>query len=274
MSVGDSKADELEATILQELLRWDGVAELPDVSQQLAKVLRTRVLSFLGRQIPEEFERPILTVDVVMFTLIEDRLHVLLPKRVSADPPEFEGMPALVGGYIHTQEDKDTYAAARRVCRTKIDMDVAHLEQLAVFSGPNRDPRGWAATMAYIAMVKSSDLGPNLLAEFYPVDSRDSLRKKIAFDHAKIIGWAVRRLRDKSSYSTLPLFLMPPKFTISELQQVYEALLGYEVEKAKFRRKIEDLIEPTDEFCGTAGRAARLFRAAKKKKLVFFDETI
>src|ERR1700757_1067919 len=94
----------------------------------------------------EEFQRPILTVDVVLFTLLDGRLHVLLEKR---DRAPFAGQPALIGVYIRTQEDKDTHAAARRALRDKIGMEVPYLEQLAAFSGPERDPRGWAAKVAH-----------------------------------------------------------------------------------------------------------------------------
>lgn len=230
-----------------------------------------------------EFERPLMTVDVVMFALIADvegapaRLHVLLPVR---DREPYEGVRGLVGTVIHTDDDEDTHAAARRAALTKLGMDVSHLEQLAFFSGRKRDPRGWSGTLAYIAMAKSPDLSWEVLLDFFPVDM---LPEKLAFDHKEIIYWATKRIRNKSSYSTLPLFLMPAEFTISDLQKVYELLMGHEVDHAKLRRKMEDLIEPTgtktsatrakDEKSGKlyGGRSAMLFRATTNH-LSFFEE--
>lgn len=225
-----------------------------------------------------EFERPLMTVDVVLFALIADvegepaRLHVLLPVR---DREPYEGVRGLVGTVIHTDDDNDTHAAAKRAMLTKFKMRVSHLEQLAMFSGRKRDPRGWSASLAYIAMIKT----PDNQADFFPVDN---LPQKLAFDHKKIIYYAVKRIRDKAHYSTLPLFLMPREFAITSLQKVYESLMGHEVDQAKFRRKMEDLIEPTgtkttstrasdEEGKLYGGRSAMLWRS-KSNKLAFFGE--
>lgn len=209
------------------------------------------------------FEKPILTVDVVLFTMIDGHLCVLL---VNRDKEPCEGLPGLIGGYIHTNEDLDTHAAAKRVARNKIGINVSHLEQLGTFSGPDRDPRGWSATVTYIAVIKSSALTNSLRAEFQSVDS---LPEEMAFDHGEIIHWAVKRIRNKSSYSSLPLLLMPGKFTLLELQSMYESLLEQEFDDRTFRRKILDLdlVRETGEMSDgkvTKVRPAKLYRPAGK----------
>ncbi len=209
----------------------------------------------------EEFERPILTVDVVLFTLFNGRLHVFLPKR---EREPFLGLPALVGGYIHTDEDEDTHSAAVRVLHQKHFVEVPYLEQLAMFSGKKRDPRGWSATMAYISMIPFEQFAAIDSTDFYPVDELKNM--KLGFDHAIIVFWAILRLRSKSSYSSLPVRMMPPTFTLLELQTVYEAMMGTKMEKNTFRYKIKEMgvVEPTGQKSDpklTGCRPADLYRA-------------
>ena len=226
-----------------------------------------------------DYERPILTVDVVCFTLIDDVLHVLLMKRDRE--PFFEKL-ALPGGYIHVDEDKNTLDAAKRVTKEKLGIDVPYLEQLGTFSGLSRDPRGWSASVSYIAVVQPSKLKET--AGFYPVG--DDIRFTfgqwkswptiLAFDHWEIIDDAVKRIRDKSTYSSLPLFFMNKTFTLTDLQTVYESMMQESIDKASFRRKIleQGIVEPTGEVLGTKKhRPARLFRPTKET-LKLFKSTI
>lgn len=239
-----------------------------------------------------EFERPLLTVDVALFTMVPNRngaklrnsLYVMLPVRT--DEP-FKGKRGLVGTVIHTNEDQDTHAAAKRGCRTKLGMEVSLLEQLAMFSGPDRDPRGWSATLAHIATVKWDQLTPDQAADFFPVDALPQAKnfqpvanmpEDLAFDHSEIVYWAVQRIRNKASYTTIPLFLMAEHFTLYDLQKSYEGLMNQEINTPTFRRKIEDLdiIEPTGDVSDskvTGTRAAALYRA-KHKTPYFFPETL
>lgn len=220
----------------------------------------------------EDFQRPILTVDNVLFTLLGDELHVLLPRRT--DEP-FAGLPSLIGGYIHTQEDADTHGTAKRVLQSKIGVVPPYLEQLAMFSGRDRDPRGWSATMAYISMIKLPRLTAELKKDLVPVDM---LPEKMGFDHKTIVFWAVQRLRNKASYSSLPLLMLPPKFTMLQLQQMYETMLGTSMKKSTFRHRISELqiVESTGEMSDpreTYTRPAELYRAVDRK-LWLFNEVI
>ncbi|MBC8742036.1 NUDIX hydrolase [Paraburkholderia sp. UCT31] len=174
----------------------------------------------------------ITTVDVVLLTLMEDRLQVVLQRR----PREpFKGELALPGGYIHDEEDASTFAAATRVLLDKTGITSPYLEQLYTFSGPDRDPRGWSMSVAHYALVhRDAFLGDGKDIALYPVDELPAL----AFDHNEIVDYSVERVRGKSSYSTLPLYLMPAEFTRPELQRTYESVLGRPLDKSSFFRKV------------------------------------
>ncbi|HEX2135995.1 MAG TPA: NUDIX domain-containing protein [Microvirga sp.] len=181
-----------------------------------------------------DYARPITTVDTALFTIREGRLHLALVRRPN-EP--FAGVLALPGGYVRPEEDLGTADTALRVLRTKAGTEVPYLEQLYTFSGPHRDPRGWSISVAYYALVPGEAIeqaregGPTLV----PVDALP----RLPFDHGEIVAKALERLRNKASYSSLPAFLMPPVFSLSQLQQVYEAVMGTKLERSLFRRAME-----------------------------------
>lgn len=199
------------------------------------------------------------TVDVVLLTLKAGQLHVALLKR---DREPYKNVLALPGGYVHAQEDRDTLDAACRVLRDKTGIESPYLEQLATFSGSARDPRGWSLSVAYYALVPErliNDAGhPGI--ELFPADDL----RVLPFDHRDIVAAAVERVRNKSSYSSLPVFLCSEPFTLPELQAVYELLLGEPINKVSFRRKIDelDMLEPIEGALqvGRANRPAQLYR--------------
>jgi 8-oxo-dGTP diphosphatase len=219
-----------------------------------------------------ENKRPDATVDVVLFTLIYDKLHVMLMVR---DREPFAGQLALPGGYVHTETDADSRAAARRTLETKTGIRAPYLEQLYTFSGPDRDPRGWSFSVAYYALVSEETLARRKSESILlvPVDAVPEL----AFDHNEIVDFALRRLRDKSGYSALPCYLLPKEFTQSELQAAYELVLGVKLDKSTFRKKIEslDFLESiSGKFREGKHRPAQLFRIRKDRSLVLFDRTV
>lgn len=205
----------------------------------------------------------ICTVDVVLLTLHENRLHVALLKR---DHAPFAGILALPGGYIHAQEDADTRDAAMRTLREKTGITSPYLEQLATFSGPGRDPRGWSISVAYYALVPSPliDQAAHPEVTLSPIDQL----KGLPFDHQQIIEAALLRVRNKSSYSSLPVHLCGDTFTLPQLQGVYETILGEAINKVSFRRKIDelDILEAADGQMetGKAHRPAQLYRLKKR----------
>ena len=201
----------------------------------------------------------ICTVDVVLMTLKDSRLHVALLKR---DHAPFAGLPALPGGYVRADEDADTQAAAARMLREKTGIDSPYLEQLATFSGRTRDPRGWSLSVVYYALVPHELIARASHPEvtLLPVDrARD-----LPFDHERIVAAAVERVRNKSSYSSLPVYLCGESFTLPQLQGVYEAILGEPINKVSFRRKIDelDMLEPVSGAMetGKAHRPAQFYR--------------
>lgn len=219
-----------------------------------------------------QYRQAITTVDVVLLTLESKKLHVVLVKR---DKDPFAGQYALPGGFVHTQTDADSRAAARRVLEQKTGIKAPYLEQLYTFSGPDRDPRGWSFSVTYYALVA----GEVLLARkpddvvLAPVDALPEL----AFDHDEIVAFALQRVRDKSSYTALPCYLLPKDFTLRELQATYEQVRGVPLDKSSFRKKLEDLdfLELVEgQFRGGKQRPAQLYRLRREKSLAIFDRTV
>jgi 8-oxo-dGTP diphosphatase len=206
-----------------------------------------------------EFPRPALTVDVVIFTLRENRLHALLVQR--AEPP-FDGMWALPGGFVDIDESLE--AAASRELAEETGLQQAYLEQLYTYGEPQRDPRGRVVTVAYFALIPAdapfrAEGGSDARqARWFGVDCLPEL----AFDHAEIVGYALRRLRYKLEYTAAGFELLPDEFTLSELQRTYEMILGELLDKRNFRRRILEagVIEPTPRLRSGEGRPARLYR--------------
>lgn len=217
-----------------------------------------------------EHPSPIATVDVALFTLKDGQLSVLLAPRPQ-DSEIFPGVNALPGGYIYPDQDDDAQASARRVLASKAGVAVPHLEQLYTFSGKFRDPRGWSLSIAYYAVSPSCDL-PQSGLSLVPVDTLPAL----PFDHAAIVQAAVSRLRGKAAYSSLPLFLLPKKFTMDMIHAVYQQVMGVKLNKASFRRKIEaqGIITPLEgEKHHGAHRPAQLYRATDSR-LREFDQVL
>ena len=197
------------------------------------------------------------TVDIVVFTVHEQTLQVLLIER-GIDP--FKGRYALPGGFVRTEETLEQ-AAFRELLEETGTKDV-YLEQLYTFGDPHRDPRGRVVTVAYYALVPN-DKSPLLAgtdaaaAAWYPVSALPPL----AFDHKKIVEYAVDRLRNKLEYTNVGFQLLPAKFTLSALQALHEAILGKLLDKRNFRRKVLGLglVKPSKEMQATGRKPARLF---------------
>lgn len=208
----------------------------------------------------DEFPRPIVTVDVVALTLCENRLCVL--RAVRPNEP-FAGRAALIGGYVHVDEDAHLGATARRVLAQKAALTELYVEQLSTFSGPDRDPRGWSASVAYFSLSPRERLEPALAREgleLVPVEQAGGM----PFDHDAILAAALERLRGKGAYSDLPARFLPREFTLAELHRTYEAALGTRLNIDAFRRKAleRDFLEPTGETRRVAGanRPSALYR--------------
>ncbi len=207
----------------------------------------------------DEYPRPSLTVDIVIFTLRENRLQVLLIRR--ANQP-FAGYWALPGGFV--QVDESLEDAAARELSEETGIEQAYLEQLYTYGDPERDPRGRVVSVAYFALipadasVRSEGGSDASQASWFPLDELPDL----AFDHAEIISYAIRRVRYKLEYTAVGFELLPESFTLSEIQKTYEIILGEPLDKRNFRRRMLEsgIIEPTQFKRGKGGRPARLYR--------------
>ncbi len=192
----------------------------------------------------------VVTVDVVPMTICEGRLMVMVGRRRN-EP--FKGREALIGAYVHPDEDADAEATAVRMLGEKAGLTGIFLEQLRTFSGALRDPRGWSVSVAYFALVPherlAGVLGPNLLLR--PAESPGPL----AFDHNEIVAAALERVRGKGAYSTLPARLLPVEFTLSDLQRTYEVVMGERLDTSSFRRKLAEL-DIVQEIPGAQRRVA------------------
>jgi len=202
-------------------------------------------------------------VDIVVFTVVMQRLQVLLIQRGIAP---HEGKHALPGGFV--LEGETLEAAALRELREETGTERVYLEQLYSFGDPGRDPRGQVITVAYYALVPA-DKSPLLAgtdaaaARWFAVAELPPL----AFDHPAIVEYAVNRLRNKLEYTTVGFELLPEKFTLTRLQSLHEAILGKALDKRNFRRKIltMGLLKATKEMEATGRKPARLysFRSAQ-----------
>lgn len=207
-----------------------------------------------------------ITIDVVIFSILEGRLHVLLGKRI-LEP--FKGQWSLPGGFLWQGET--TIEAARRVLekKTNVEIENVYLEQLYTFDRPNRDPRSQIITVAYFALVLPELIGEENSSEYemklFPISDIP----KLAFDHNEIVRYAIKRLRAKLEYTNIAYSLLPTKFTLTNLQKVYEVILGEKQDKRNFRRKYAnlDLLEETKAMSTGAHRPAKLYRFKKKEPI-------
>jgi 8-oxo-dGTP diphosphatase len=202
------------------------------------------------------------TVDIVIFTIRESALKVLLIRR---GVPPFKGRMAVPGGFVHSDESLDR--AALRELKEETGVRDVYLEQLYSFGDPRRDPRGRVVTVAYYALIPGdyplragSDASA---AAWWPVKKLPPL----AFDHRAIVDYAVERLRNKLEYTTAGFQLLPKKFTLPELQAVYEAILGKSLDKRNFRKKMDllGILKPLNQWRRTGRKPARLYSFAAKK---------
>lgn len=200
-----------------------------------------------------------MTVDVILFTIEDRRAKVLLVRRAL---PPFEGRWALPGGFVRMDESLDQ--AARRELKEETGVSVRVLEQLYTFGDVKRDPARRAITVTYFALIDSAKLSPIAGTDassvgWFPVDALPPL----AFDHARIVRYALERLRYKSEYAPVAFQLLPREFTLAQLQEVYEVIEGKPLDKRNFRRKVLGLgiLEETgDERREGRGRPAALYR--------------
>ena len=205
-----------------------------------------------------------IAVDVVLFTIQGGTLKVLLVKR---QRPPYRGAWALPGGRVGPEESGD--AAVLRELQEETAVGNIYLEQLYTFGDPDRDPRGRVVSVAYYALVNWQQFQLEVRrrvseADWFPVKRLPGL----AFDHRRIVDYALERLRNKINYTTVGFQLLPRQFTLTELQSSYEVILSKRLDKRNFRRKMLQLgiLKGTRDFKANGRqRPARLYTFTEPK---------
>jgi 8-oxo-dGTP diphosphatase len=212
----------------------------------------------------ERYPRPHVTVDLVIFSIIEDDLKVLLIRR--AEEP-YKGSWALPGGFVAI--DESLKQAAARELEEEVGVQDVYLEQLYTFGDLGRDPRGRVISIAYFALIDAERQRIVAASDAAAAEWRSVFAPpRLAFDHRKVLDYAVWRLRNKLEWTTVGYELLPHKFTLSELQRVYEIILQRPVDKRNFRKRIlaqGEIRELNQSRADGAHRPARLYSFREKQ---------
>lgn len=231
---------------------------------------------FLKAYKPDSFAKPNVAIDTVIFSIRQGQLYVLTVKRSNYP---FKDQWSLVGGYVDLEHDKNLEDTAKRKLMEKTGIEAPYLEQFETIGNHTRDPRGWAVTVVYFALIDSStiELKPGKSAHEikWSLVQEGQIADKLAFDHDEILKRCTERLRNKVLYTTLPAYLMPNEFTLGDLQNVYETILNKKIDHKSFRRRIlgADILEETGETRHSAKKPAKLYRL-KDSHTHFFQRTI
>lgn len=219
---------------------------------------------FLPHSDPKAHAAPLVSVDSALFTYHEQMLKILLVRR--AGHPD-QGKWGLPGGFIDMARDRDLEETARRKLREKTGVMPPYIEQLVTLGSAARDKRGWSVTVCYTALIAHQDCTTNIssVSDVCWMDLTVAEREHLAFDHGGILRIARERLRQKALYSLVPAYALPEKFTLPELQHLHELLIGKQLQKKSFRRRVEQagLLEQTTEKRAEGGRPATLYTLKK-----------
>jgi 8-oxo-dGTP diphosphatase len=216
---------------------------------------------FLKAYDAHEYDSPLLTVDGVLFTYHEGVVKVLLVER--SNYPD-KGMWGLPGGFVDLGADKSLEGTMIRTLKAKTGVVPPYIEQLATIGNEHRDKRGWSVTVCYSALIAHQSCQVNITSvnDARWVEIKEAKSLSLAFDHGDILKQGMARLKQKALYSIVPAYALPDKFTLPELQELHEALIGKTLQKRSFRRRIEqaDLLIDTGEVRRDGGRPAALYR--------------
>ncbi len=209
----------------------------------------------------------ILAADTVLFT-IKDRVLFVRLNRIDR-PPYYINIKGLPGGLLGVDETAPMAALRHLKTKTGITSNALYVEQLYTFSAVDRDPRGRVVAVAYLALVpwdllSTDEQEGNDESVWIPVADVT----KLAYDHNEVLSMALTRLRSRIAYTSLIAKLLPHEFTLTELEEAYECILGKDIDKRNFRKKIEklDLLAPLTRFrAGTRSRPARLYKFRSKE---------
>mgnify|MGYP004644970835 FL=1 len=218
---------------------------------------------FLNSYNKNEYEKPSVAVDLLVFTVKDDRLKIVLVRR---NEHPFKDMLSLPGVFVGINETLDE--AAARGAREEAGLADIYFEQLYTWGDIDRDPRMRIISVSYLSLTPAEKLtlsagSRTSSAELYDVEELLASGEELAFDHRKIIEYGRERIRNKTEYSRIAFEFLPKEFTLPQLQRVYEILLGKPLYKANLRRRVAPLIDETERM--TSGDAHRPSRIYKEK---------
>lgn len=217
---------------------------------------------FLRQYDPDRYEKPAVTVDMLIFTVNPKRNYSLELLMIERGGHPYLGKWALPGGFVEMDESLEE--AAARELKEETDLSDIYMEQLYTFGDVDRDPRMRVISVAYMALVPKEKLHPvagddAANVRWFTIKTQEDgsllllangvtlTEESIAFDHEKVIKTALQRMRNKVEYTDIAFELAGDIFTLTQLQSVYEAILGRELHKPNFRRSIADRVEKTGE---------------------------
>lgn len=218
-----------------------------------------------GSAVANRYEMPFTRLELAVLAVADGRLRVLLGRR-EGEP--FRGRWALPGGVLRIDLDADLEAAARRTARERLNVEVAEPMLLTAVGARRRDPRApWSLSIVFRVLVRPEALGARAgkrLGELRWTDVDEAAASgTLAFDHAALVARAAAATREETDRLDLPRGLLPESFTLGELQQLCEAVLGRPLDKSSFRRRLADreAVAPVEgAFRGGANRPAQVYR--------------
>lgn len=229
---------------------------------------------FLQEYNIRDFDIPLVSVDMAIFSIINNELSILLVER--QDHPA-KGMPALPGGFVDLKKDKNLDETAHRKLAEKTGIRSPYLEQVKSIGDLKRDPRGWSVTVLYFALIDGNKIKANALSDDAAwVTLGEAKSMKLAFDHKHLLERAYDRLQSKACYTTLPLALLPKEFTLTECQTIFEIILGKTLQAKSFRKRMLDaeVVSETGKEKRAGKRNAALFKATPNTQSYIFTRPL
>ena len=205
----------------------------------------------------KEYPKLSVTTDIVIFSIINNDLKVLLVKRGVVP---FKGKWALPGGFVKMEEDIEQ--CAKRELLEETGVTENYLEQLYTFGDPKRDPRGRVITVAYFALINAEKVSLNPTTDVSEAKWFSCSKLPIlSFDHKKIIDYALQRIKWKFEYTPIAFSLLPKKFTMTQLQKIYEIVFKKKFDKRNFRKKVLsfDILKQEEIKKGVSYRPPQLY---------------
>ncbi|WP_152558949.1 NUDIX hydrolase [Endozoicomonas numazuensis] len=212
----------------------------------------------------------LISVDVVTFQVINGQLMLLVKENHGADDQPLYMLPA---GRIEPDHDGSLDDAAKRQLRIYSQQNISHLEQVETIGSPDRDSRGWSLTVVYLALLSSLETSKTSQNTRWISMTDESTDLPLAYDHSKLVCKALDRLKSKIQYSSLPVYLLPEEFTLSDIQTVFSAVLDKTPPMRSIRNRFlkEDLLIDTGKQRRGSNRPAVLYKVNKNSQTWLFD---